>query len=58
MKKVLFLSLILAAVLFAACNQSAKNKELVKKDVFGTKDGTKLHKEENPKNILFQQPHG
>ena len=42
MKKVLLLSLTLVAVLFTACNQSAKNKELVKKDVFGTKDGKEV----------------
>lgn len=43
MKKVLLLSLTLVAVLFTACNQSAKNKELVKKDVFGIKDGKEVY---------------
>jgi aldose 1-epimerase len=43
MKKVLFLSLTLVAVLLTACNQSAKNKELVKKDVFGTQDGKEVY---------------
>ena len=43
MKKVLFLSLTLVAVLLAACNQSAKNKEMVKKDVFGTHNGKEVY---------------
>ena len=43
MKKVLLLSLTLVAVLFTTCNQSAKNKEMVKKDVFGTKDGKEVY---------------
>jgi aldose 1-epimerase len=43
MKKILLLTLTLAAVLFTACNQSAKNKEMVKKDVFGTQDGKEVY---------------
>ena len=43
MKKVLLLSLTLVVVIFTACNQSAKNKEMVKKDVFGTKDGKEVY---------------
>src|SRR5450759_496347 len=35
MKRVLLLSLTLVAVIFTACNQSSKNKEKVKKEVFG-----------------------
>ena len=35
MKRVLILSLTLVAVIFTACNQSSKNKEKVKKEVFG-----------------------
>ena len=43
MKKILLLTLTLAAVLFTACNQSAKNKEMVKKDVFGAQDGKEVY---------------
>jgi aldose 1-epimerase len=43
MKKIQVLSLTLVAVLFTACNQSGKNKEIVKKDVFGTKDGKEVY---------------
>jgi aldose 1-epimerase len=43
MKRVLFLSLSMVAVLFTACNQSAKNKEAVRKDVFGTLNGKEVY---------------
>jgi aldose 1-epimerase len=43
MKRVLLLSLILVAVIFAACNQSSKNKEMVKKEVFGTHQGKEVY---------------
>jgi aldose 1-epimerase len=43
MKKIQVLSLTLVAILFTACNQSGKNKEIVKKDVFGTKDGKEVY---------------
>jgi aldose 1-epimerase len=43
MKKALLLSLTLAAVIFTYCSQSAKNKEIVKKDVFGTHDGKEVY---------------
>ena len=43
MKRVQFLSLILIAVIFAACSQSAKNKEMVRKEVFGTHKGKEVY---------------
>ena len=43
MKRILFLSLTLIAVIFIACNQSSKNKEMVKKDVFGTHQGKEVY---------------
>ncbi|MCX6255187.1 MAG: galactose mutarotase [Bacteroidia bacterium] len=43
MKKTLLLSLVLIAVIFAACNQSAKNKDMVKKDVFGSHNGKEVY---------------
>ena len=43
MRKVLLVSLTLSALLFTACNQSSKNKEMVKKDVFGTQDGKEVY---------------
>ena len=42
MKRILFLSLALVAVILASCNQSTKNKEMVKKDVFGTHNGKEI----------------
>jgi aldose 1-epimerase len=42
MKKIL-LSLILVAAIFTACNHSTKNKEMVKKDVFGTHNGKEVY---------------
>ncbi|MGC1391576.1 MAG: aldose epimerase family protein [Bacteroidales bacterium] len=43
MKKNLFLSLTLVSVIFTSCNQSAKNIEMVKKDVFGTHNGKEVY---------------
>jgi aldose 1-epimerase len=43
MKRVQLLSLILVAVIFATCNQSTKNKEMVRKDVFGTHQGKEVY---------------
>lgn len=43
MKKIISLSLILVAVVFTACNQSAKNKEMVKKEVFGSHQGKEVY---------------
>jgi aldose 1-epimerase len=43
MKNILLLSLTLVSVLFASCNQSTKNKEMVKKDVFGTHNGKEVY---------------
>lgn len=43
MKRYLLSSIILIAVLFIACTQSAKNKEMVKKDVFGTHQGKEVY---------------
>ena len=43
MKKIQLLSLIMVAVIFISCNQSTKNKEMVKKDVFGTHNGKEVY---------------
>jgi aldose 1-epimerase len=43
MKKTPLLLLTLIAVIFTACNQSAKNKDMVKKDVFGTHNGKEVY---------------
>lgn len=45
MKKIISLSLIMVAItmLFQSCNQSAKNKEMVKKNVFGTYQGKEVY---------------
>ena len=43
MKKILLLSLTLVSVLITSCNQSTKNKEMVKKDVFGTHNGKEVY---------------
>jgi len=43
MKRILLLSLTTVAVIFTACNQSAKNKEMVKKEVFGTHQGKEVY---------------
>ena len=43
MKRVLLLSLTLVAVIFTACNQSAKNKEMVKQEVFGSHQGKEVY---------------
>jgi aldose 1-epimerase len=45
MKKGLVLILIMVAMIFSfsSCNQTAKNKEMVKKEVFGNKDGKEVY---------------
>jgi aldose 1-epimerase len=43
MKKKYLLSLMLIAFLLGSCNQSAKNKEMVKKDVFGIENGKEVY---------------
>lgn len=43
MKKNLLLSLTLVAIIFTSCNQSTKNKEMVRKDVFGTHYGKEVY---------------
>jgi aldose 1-epimerase len=43
MKKVQLLKLILIAVIFASCGQSAKNKEMVRKEVFGMNQGKEVY---------------
>src|SRR5664280_1787722 len=43
MKKILLLSLTLVSVVINSCNQSTKNKEMVKKDVFGTHNGKEVY---------------
>jgi len=45
MKRILLLSitLIVSAVFISSCNQSAKNKEMVKQDVYGTHQGKEVH---------------
>jgi aldose 1-epimerase len=43
MKKNLFLSITLVAVILTSCNQSTINKEMVKKDVFGTHNGKEVY---------------
>ncbi len=43
MRKNLLLSLTLIAFFFTACNQSAKNKDMVKKEVFGTHNGKEVY---------------
>jgi aldose 1-epimerase len=43
MKRNLFVSLTLVAVFFTACTNSTKNKEMVKKDVFGTHNGKEVY---------------
>jgi aldose 1-epimerase len=43
MKKKLLFSLSLIVVTFVSCNQFSKNKEMVKKDVFGTHNGKEVY---------------
>jgi len=43
MKRVLLLSLTMVVILLTGCNQSAKNKEMVKKEVFGTHQGKEVY---------------
>lgn len=43
MKKTILLSLTLIALVFISCNQTTKNKEMIKKDVFGTHNGKEVY---------------
>lgn len=43
MKKNSYFSLVLAAILFASCSNSAKNGEMVRKDLFGTHNGKEVY---------------
>ena len=43
MKKILFLSLTMVAVIITSCNQPTKNKEMVRKDVFGSHYGKEVY---------------
>jgi aldose 1-epimerase len=43
MKRLHLLSLIMVVVFFTACNQSSKNKEMVKKEVFGIHQGKEVY---------------
>jgi aldose 1-epimerase len=43
MKRVQLLSLILIAVIFASCSQSAKKNEMVRKEVFGNHQGKEVY---------------
>jgi len=43
MKKILFLSLTLVAGIITSCNQPTKNKEMVRKDVFGSHNGKEVY---------------
>ncbi len=45
MKKILLLSLtlVVAGIILAACNQSSKNKDMVKKELIGTQNGKEVY---------------
>ena len=43
MKRILFISLTLVALMLTSCSQSTQNKEMVKKDVFGTHNGKEIY---------------
>jgi aldose 1-epimerase len=45
MKKIILLTLtlVIAGIVFNACNQSSKNKEMVKKELIGTQDGKEVY---------------
>jgi aldose 1-epimerase len=43
MKRILLLSMTLAAFTLFSCNQTSKNKEMVKKDVFGNHNGKEVY---------------
>jgi aldose 1-epimerase len=43
MKKIMLLSLILVTVIYTSCNQATNNKEMVRKDVFGTHNGKEVY---------------
>jgi len=43
MNKILFFTLLLVATTLISCNQTTKNKEMVRKDVFGNHDGKEVY---------------
>lgn len=43
MNRIQILSLVLIAVIFTSCNQSAKNKDMVRKEVFGIHQGREVY---------------
>jgi aldose 1-epimerase len=45
MKKIILLTLtlVIAGIVFNACNQSSKNKKMVKKELIGTQDGKEVY---------------
>ena len=43
MKKIQLLTLLIVAVILTSCNQSAKNKEMVRKELFGSRDGKEVY---------------
>ena len=43
MEKIMLLSLILVTVTYTSCNQATNNKEMVRKDVFGTHNGKEVY---------------
>jgi aldose 1-epimerase len=43
MKKINYLSIMLAALIFTSCGQTAKNKDMVRKEVFGTQQGKEVY---------------
>ncbi|HUX58188.1 MAG TPA: aldose epimerase family protein [Bacteroidales bacterium] len=43
MKKIQLLTVILVTVILTSCSQSAKNKEMVRKEVFGTHQGKEVY---------------
>ena len=43
MKNILLSSLTLVAVVVCSCNQSSKNKDMVKKDAFGSYNGKEVY---------------
>ena len=43
MKNILFITVNLLAVMLISCNQTTKNKEMVKKDVFGNHNGKEVY---------------
>ncbi len=43
MKRIQILSIMLVAFIFTTCNQSSKNKDMVRKEVFGTHQGKEVY---------------